>query len=487
MKAIYSIIRILFEAQMKKKKEKTNQIFIVLKSIFWFSTGALLGLFLFCSFTYIIFQNIYKDKVFPGVQVEGIDFGGKSEEFVRNYYSSKNDRLSDIQFEFTSKDEVATISAQELEFGYNQDLIALQAIQTGRSKNFLSDIRLVTQAYLYGLDLEPTYKFSDEKLTSLLGPIFKKLTFDPIDAEFRFENGKVSAFQLSKNGQAVDKEQLVEDFQNKASTVFTSPSITKLTFQIPVTVIHPKVSTEEANNLGIQELIGSGTSTFIGSIPNRIYNISLAASRINGSLIKPGEEFSFNEAVGDISSFTGYKQAYVIQNGRTVLGDGGGVCQVSTTLFRALLNAGLPITERHPHAYRVGYYEQDNLPGMDASVYNPTLDLRFKNDTKNYILIQAETDTANQRLTFYLYGTGDGRVVTLGKPVILSQSPAPEPLYQDDPTLPKGEIKQVDFAAAGANVYFTREVTRDGKVLISEKFTSNFRPWQAIFLRGTKE
>jgi vancomycin resistance protein YoaR len=208
---------------------------------------------------------------------------------------------------------------------------------------------------------------------------------------------------------------------------------------------------------------------------------------LNGILIKPGEEFSFDKAVGDVSSLTGYKQAYVIQNGRTVLGDGGGVCQVSTTFFRAILDAGYPITERNPHAYRVHYYEEDSGPGIDAAIYTPTVDLKFKNDSGHYLLVQSYIDTEEMRLTFELYGTKDGREVTIGKPVILSQSPAPEPLYQDDPTLPKGQIKQVDFAAPGAKVYFTREVKKNGEVIISDKFTSNYRPWQAVYLRGTKE
>lgn len=471
----------------KKEKNKKLTLGLITKSIFWFLTGALLGLFLFLSFSYIIFQRLYENKVYPGVRVEGIDFGGKSEDFVKKYYADKNAALSNLTFEFVSANDIATISAKELEYGYNENLISTQAINVGRSKNLLSDIRLIGIAYLYNFDLSPTYQFSSNKLETLLSPIFAKLTYQPIDALFSFENGRVSAFKLSQNGQAVDKEQLIRNFEDKAAEVFRSPNIKKIIFTIPLKKIEPKVSTEDANNLGVTELIASGTSLFQGSIPNRIYNITLASSRMNGSLIKPGEEFSFNKTIGDISSFTGYKQAYVIQNGRTVLGDGGGVCQVSTTLFRAILNAGLPITERHPHAYRVGYYEQDSSPGLDASVYTPTLDLKFKNDTKNHILIQTEIDQNTQRLTFNLYGTKDGRTVTIEKPIILSQSPAPAPLYQDDPTLPKGEIRQIDFAAAGANVVFSREVQKDGKVIISEKFASNFRPWQAIYLRGTKE
>src|SRR5581483_1675543 len=242
---------------------------------------------------------------------------------------------------------------------------------------------------------------------------------------------------------------------------------------------------DKVNNLGITQLIGQGESLFQGSIDTRIYNIELAASRINGALIAPGEIFSFDKTLGDVSSLTGYKQAYVIQNGKTVLGDGGGVCQVSTTTFRAILNAGLPVVERHAHAYRVEYYEEDSPPGIDATIYVPSVDLKFKNDTNHYILVQTNVDPASLKLTVSLYGTSDGRVSTISTPVITSQTPAPPPLNVDDPTLPKGTVKQTDFAAAGANVYFTRKVVRNGQVLINETYYSNYQPWQAVYVHGT--
>jgi vancomycin resistance protein YoaR len=200
--------------------------------------------------------------------------------------------------------------------------------------------------------------------------------------------------------------------------------------------------------------------------------------------VPPGENFSFNKSVGDIDGASGYKPAYVIKSGRTVLDDGGGVCQVSTTIFRAVLNSGLPVVARTAHAYRVGYYEQGFSPGLDATVFSPSVDFIFKNDTNSFVLIQAYRDG----LTLYvdLYGTSDGRVATVSKPVVTSVTPAPPDLRQDDPTLPKGTVKQVDFAAAGANVSFNRTVTRAGQTLISETFKSNFKPWQAIYLVGTQ-
>ncbi|MDO8618536.1 MAG: VanW family protein [Candidatus Daviesbacteria bacterium] len=253
---------------------------------------------------------------------------------------------------------------------------------------------------------------------------------------------------------------------------------------INATITEPKIQTAEVNNLGVKELIGRGVSNFAGSIPNRIFNVELTASRINGVLVPPDRVFSFNATVGDVSAATGYKQAYVIKGGRTVLDDGGGVCQDSTTLFRAVLNAGLPIVARTAHAYRVGYYEQGFPPGLDATVFSPSVDFKFKNDTGKYILIQAY----NSGTTLYidLYGTSDGRVATLTTPVVTNQTPPPPELRQDDPTLPKGTVKQVDFAAWGAQVSFKRTVTRAGETIINETWRSNYKPWQAIFLVGTQ-
>jgi len=205
-------------------------------------------------------------------------------------------------------------------------------------------------------------------------------------------------------------------------------------------------------------------------------------------LIAPAEVFSFNQALGEVSDKTGYKPAYVIKEKKTILDDGGGVCQVSTTLFRAALAAGLPIEERHAHAYRVSYYEQGGFgPGLDATVYAPKIDLKIKNDTPAYILIQTKVDTKNAILTFELYGTSDGRKAIVGKPRVWDQVPPPPDLYQDDPTLPKGEVKQVDFAAWGARTAFDWKVERNGETLQNRTFYANFQPWQAIYLRGTRE
>ena len=335
---------------------------------------------------------------------------------------------------------------------------------------------------LLGL-LDAKKEYREEATTELANEIAKSVNREPQDSVFIFEEGRVKEFAPSKEGVTLDAEALTVKIKESLTTLEISEE-TLVSIDVPVEKKAPKIQTEDVNNLGIRELIGRGSSRFAGSIANRIYNISLASSRFKGVLVAPGETFSFNDVLGDVSGFTGYKQAYIIQDGKTILGDGGGVCQVSTTLFRAALAAGLPIVERRAHAYRVSYYEQDSLPGLDATVFAPTTDLKFKNDTPGHILIQPVVDTKRASLVFEIYGTSDGRIAKTTKPVVTNVVAPPEDLYQDDPTLPAGTIKQVDFKAWGARVTFDYSVERGGETIYQKTFVSNFRPWQAIYLRG---
>lgn len=332
------------------------------------------------------------------------------------------------------------------------------------------------------LAYEGTY--STEKLANYASTISRTIERTPQNAAFNFVDNKVTLFRPAVDGVELDIDRFIEAVTEALQNLEKSEE--KIKVSIPVKTKSPEVTTGSVNNLGIKELIGRGYSTFKGSAQERVHNVVLASSKISGALIKPGEVFSFNKTLGDVSGATGFKQAYIIKDGRTVLGDGGGVCQVSSTLFRAALNAGLPIEERWPHSYRVSYYEQGFGPGLDATVFDPSYDLKIKNDTPGHILIQAYTDTNNLKLTFDLYGTSDGRVATISKPKIWSETPPPPDFYQDDPTLPAGTVKQVDWKAWGAKVSVDYKVTRGNEVLQQKTFYSNFSPWRAVFLRGTR-
>ena len=332
--------------------------------------------------------------------------------------------------------------------------------------------------------LNPKGGYDGEAIEDTLKTVAKTFERDPQNPKFVFENGKVTEFEPALDGIKIDTGQFETQLIRKLEDLEVSEE-KSIELNVPTNKTPPEITTDKVNNLGINELIGRGTSTYYHSIPGRVHNISLATSRINGTLVKPGESFSFNTALGDVSAFTGYQQAYIISGGKTILGDGGGVCQVSSTLFRALLNSGLPITERQAHAYRVSYYEQGSSPGLDATVYSPSPDLKFVNDTPGYILIEATADTKNYSLVFEIYGTSDGRVASITKPVVTGVVAPPEDLYQDDPSLPSGTIKQIDYKAWGAKVTFNYVVTRDGQEIINKTFLSNYKPWQAVYLRGT--
>jgi len=291
------------------------------------------------------------------------------------------------------------------------------------------------------------------------------------------DGNKVLEFRITKEGKELDEEKFKEDLK---SAIFDDRKNVSL-------VLKNVDDSSDKEKYGILSLIGEGTSHFAGSTAERIHNIILAAGNISGSLVPPGAVYSMNKSVGPIDYQHGFKSAFIIKGGRTVLGEGGGVCQTSTTLFRAILNSGLPIVSRYPHAYRVGYYEQDMPVGFDAAIFQPSWDFKFKNDTNAYVLIQAHSNLSENSLTFKIYGTPDGRSVEISEPVVTDQSPPPPPLYEDDPSLPKGVVRQVDYAAWGATATFTRTVRKGDTILFTDTFTSRYQPWRAVYKVGTKE
>ncbi|MEJ2510787.1 MAG: VanW family protein [Anaerolineales bacterium] len=251
-----------------------------------------------------------------------------------------------------------------------------------------------------------------------------------------------------------------------------------------------------AESLGITELVSSETTYFYGSDDGRIQNIVTAASQFHGLLVPPGATFSMVENIGDISLDSGYAEAWIIYGDRTVKGVGGGVCQVSTTLFRTVFFGGFPIVERWPHAYRVYYYElsqsgsvNEDLAGLDATVYAPVVDFKFTNDTENWLLMETYVDVNARSLTWKFYSTKDGRQVDWSTTGLTNTKEPPWPVYEENDDLDKGKIKQVDWAVKGAQVTVTRTVTRNGQVITNDTFQTTYEPWAAVcqYGPGTKD
>ncbi len=251
------------------------------------------------------------------------------------------------------------------------------------------------------------------------------------------------------------------------------------------------MDTTTAADLGITEAVSVQSSYFYGSSAERVQNITAAAKSFHGLLIAPGETFSMASQLTDISLDNGYAEALIIVGNQTVKGVGGGVCQVSTTLFRTAFLGGFPIAERHAHAYRVYYYEKvagnkinTDYAGLDATVYVPLVDFKFTNDTPYWLLMETYVDPAASRITWKFYSTSDGRTVDWNTTGPINIVEAPEPLYRENPDLPEGKIKQVDYAAQGADVHVQRTVSRNGSVYFTDEFNTHYQPWQAIFEYG---
>ncbi len=324
---------------------------------------------------------------------------------------------------------------------------------------------------------------SPEKLSQYLDNLTQSYKRDPVNAVFQVENNKVLEFRPATKGLTIDTQALSSDLPeqiNKLSEI----SEKSLTYTVPVQLTDPSVSTADANTLGIKELLGKGTSTFHHSTAIRNKNVEKGASVVNRILVAPGETFSFVKALGDVSLESGYYMAYIIRAGKTELDVGGGICQVSTTFFRAMLNAGLDIKERRNHAYRVSYYEEDMPPGYDATVFIPSPDLSFVNDTGNYLLIQNTYDGVNKSLTYEIWGTSDGRQAEISNYRQWGAAAAPPDVYIDDPTLPPGKVVQVEHRIPGLKTSFDWKVTRDGQVIHQKTFTSSYTPWAAFYRRG---
>jgi vancomycin resistance protein YoaR len=190
------------------------------------------------------------------------------------------------------------------------------------------------------------------------------------------------------------------------------------------------------------------------------------------------------DALGDISLDNGYAEALIILGDRTIKGVGGGVCQVSTTLFRAVFFGGYEIVERHPHAYRVGYYEGgpgSPGPGLDATVFVPLVDFKFRNDTPSWLLM--ETYIYGNQLLWKFYSTSDGRTVQWSSHESNAVD-APKPLYKENSELDKDEIKKIDYEADGLDVVVYRTVTRDGETIHNDTIKTHYLPWRAIYEFG---
>ncbi len=299
------------------------------------------------------------------------------------------------------------------------------------------------------------------------------------NARFHFDeaSGQLVVIKPGISGRTLNVPQTLSRME---SAVFTRENrIVPMAFDFNLPRYHNQITAAE---LGITQPITEATTYFTGSSAERRTNIAVAASKFDGLIIAPGEEFSFNTLLGDISYENGFVDAKVIVAEATTDGIGGGVCQVSTTAFRAAYQAGFFINELHSHSYRVGYYEINSPVGFDASIWQPDADFRFTNDTPYHLLIETEVFPASNAIQFRFYSTPYWQV-TVETPQILSTTPPKATRYVANAAIPAGQALQVDYAAEGAEVIISRRVydPNGNRKANDSPITRRYEPWGAVY------
>ena len=316
---------------------------------------------------------------------------------------------------------------------------------------------------------------NEEALRFVVEGWANQVSYPAQDARLRFDEATsaLTVLQPSRAGQRLNIDLTVEAVRNALNT-------DQRTGTLPIVSIPPEVDSSRVHELGIRELVASGTTYFKGSSSTRVYNIEVAAEKLVGVVIPPGGVFSFNSAIEAVSGANGFEDSAIIWGDRTAVGVGGGVCQVSTTVFRAALEGGFPFLERHNHGYVVSWYGD---PGFDATIYTPYVDLRFLNDTQAHLLVQPVVDSVEGILTFRFYGTKPDRVVEISEAEHKDIRQPGDPIYQEDASLEAGQIKQVEWAKDGLTATVIRKVTENGRTR-EDPIVSIYRPWNAMYLYG---
>ncbi len=322
------------------------------------------------------------------------------------------------------------------------------------------------------------FSISKKAFFAFLSPLKKEIESEPRDAVFEITDGKITTFEPNTDGRKINSE---ETFRRFSEIIFNDAPV--IPVELAVDTEKPKRMLAETNDLGIKEIVGQGTTSFRGSPPNRRKNIARGAALLQWRMIAPDEEFSLLNALAPFTLENGYLSELVIKGNKTTPEVGGGLCQIGTTMFRLILNAGLPVLERRNHSYRVSYYEPPI--GMDATIYDPSPDFKFKNDTGHTLLLA--TNIEGDNLTFTFWGTKDGRKAGATNPVMYDVIAPPPEKRIETLDLKPGVVKCTELAHAGSKAYFTYTVEYPNGNKIEETFHSVYRPWQKVCLVGVEK
>jgi len=418
----------------------------------------------------VYYNHNFQNKVWPNVFFYDAKMTGKSLDEVEKIVANKKQTFpTEVNLQYDGKETKTSLS--DLGFIWDDAKTTADIFNVGQQGNYIENFFSFIHQLFSKKSFTYQHNIDNNKIDGFLKELSSSIDKEPIDGKFEIANNKVTSFAIGSDG----KKLLIPESE---TSIFSAITREQNNAQLVVQELKAKGS-EDIDKMGVKEVVATGQSSFAGSPPNRIHNITVGSQVFNGVLIAPGENFSFISALGDVSAKTGYLPELVIKEDKTIPEYGGGLCQVSTTFFRAAINAGFPILERTAHAYRVVYYEP---AGFDSTIYDPKPDLVFTNDTKNYILIQTRISGTDLFVDFY--GTNDGRKVEVSKSTVYNLVAPGDPIITETSDLKPGEKKQTDTAHTGADAYFTRKITYADGTVKNDRFDSHYIPWRAKFLVG---
>nr|WP_242863818.1 VanW family protein [Clostridium botulinum] len=368
----------------RKKESKPMKIALITLSVV-----ILLTLSAFTTYQY---NNIkyYNNLIYPGVSVEGVDLSGKTKEEAKKIVQEKYwNKLLSKNINVKAKDKTYTLKYSDLKPTSNLDNVLKDAEAYGKNLIIFKRYSLIKNKTPKNYSIN--FKYDKKVIESLMSKIEKDVNVSPIDASLASNRGGFSVIS-HKNGEKLDKDKLKKDLIPKINNDISSD----ITEKAVMKTVTPRITEDKLQGIG--RMIGSYSSHY-GSISSsqRANNIVTSTSAINGKILMPGDVFSFNGVVGERTAEKGYQAAPIIVGEKMENGLGGGVCQVSSTLFNAVAGSKLQSIERSHHTKPVHYVPQ----GMDATVDYGNIDYKFRNNLQSPIYIEAYTSNGN--VVFNLY------------------------------------------------------------------------------------
>ena len=433
-------------------------------------TLSLILMIIFISVMYFTkeYTNPYMHR---GVKIEGIDISRLSkEDALREVKAVTDEMIKNKIVNFTY--EGITVPVPLKDFGYKLNLedVVNSAYSYGRSDNVFYNYIDILKAAIFKKNFLAKADINNSKREEVILNIGNKIFKKPLDAHPIINSDGSVTIKDSKIGRYMDL--------NEAKELINLDILHEEKIELPVYKTEPKIYSNYYE--GINKKLGDFETDYSSSIKNRKENIRLASSKFNNMKLNPGDEVSFNDVVGEISEETGFKNATVIVGGEYEDGIGGGICQVSTTLYNSLVLSDLEITERHNHSRPIHYVDL----GTDAAVARGYKDLKFKNNTNNPILILAEAN--GEKLNFKILGNSSDRdyEIKIVPELLGTVSPGVDTVYSD--ALPEGESTVKESGAKGYSYKTYKEIIKNGEVVDKKEISkSYYLPKDKVVVVGT--